>query len=636
MNNQGMMDLKPRTRSLIIALAIGVVLSLCYLNFFVFRAYMEIEIQTYNSETNHLKVYWGEESPVYTEENSRRAKINPRFVQHHFFLPDLDDIDHFRIDPIEDPAMVKIKRITISQPGYEPINLKTESDFQQLQILQHVSKSHYEQDGLMLTVDGPDSQLLLRVDHSKATAIPFTYLFNVVLIFVFSLGLTVVFQLAKARAFKSLVFVPVCLLVVLIFAIVMASITSFNVHPDEKAHFRALNYYSGHFLPPSLDEPELARTFSDYGRSRLGSYEAYYQVSGYFVRLLEPLRLSNLLSARLFGILLLLVLVLLAFRYPAYRCFTLPLLITPQAWYLFSYANSDGFSLFITILMSYQVAVKSSLLNRFVRESAPTGFWWKSLVLGTLFGVLLLLKENYYTFVLFLVGYLWWRIAMGDFPEKKRLWIRLALLIGIGLSVYGIRMGWDFVVNGPDPAQTRGALAEKYALEMYKPSTPLAQKHFYLYLKDRGVPLERLLRSDGWGEKTFGSSFGTYGYTQYTGSKTYYDLVSLIGWALMFTMLFSILINGPPALHGLFAITTGGVILLVVVTLLASWIQVFQAQGRYFAPALPMMGILYFHVREYVFERIFYCLVLVLFLFSAWSFLFVGLKSIEKTIWLLG
>ncbi len=640
------MAMRPRLETLIIALVIGSILSFCYLHFFVFRSYMEIEIQTFDNETTNLKVYWGEASPIYTEQNSRRAKINPEFVQHQFFLPDLNGVDHFRIDPVEDPAMVKIKRIHISQPGYEPIDLRTEADFQRLEIIQHIGESWYDEDGLVLNVDGLDSQLLLRVDHSKSTNIPFSYLFNIVLnivlIFALSLGLAVMFRLASPGRFDHLAFVPVCLLVALVLVIAMASITSFNVHPDEKVHFRALNYYSSHFLPPSLSDPELAKTFSDYGRSRLGSYQLYYPLSGYFVRLLEPLQLPNLLSSRLFGILLLLSLLLLSFRYTAYRCFTLPLLVTPQAWYLFSYANSDGFSLFIAVMMSYQVAVKQSLLNRFLTDPAPAGSGfqfgvaWKTIVPGVLFGTLLLLKENYYFFLLFLGGYLIWRILVGDFPEQRRLWMRLGVLVTIGLSIYGARVAWDFAVNGPDPQETREAMAEKYALEMYKPSTPLEEKHLYLYLRERGVPLDRLIGADKWSAKTFGSGFGIYGYTQYLGSKTYYSLVAALGWGLVFTLLFSILINGPPATHGLFALTVGSVVLLVVATLLASWIQVFQAQGRYLAPILPMIGILYYHVREYLFEKLFHLLVLVMFLFSTWSFLFVGLKSIEKTRWFLG
>ena len=617
-----------------LSLVIGGILCFCYFHFFVFRAQLEVDIQAFSPDTTHLKVYWSDERGVYTEKESRRRKVNPQFGEHRFFVTDLADIHTLRIDPIEHVGKARIKRIALTQPGYQRLELTSADDFKGLEIRQHIQSAAFDGEGWMLDIDGPDSQLVLDTQRLEYSGLPFR--FWVYGFLVFFGGVWLMMMLLKSRLFDDFSYVPAGLLVALVFAIMMAATTSFNVHPDEKAHFRALNYYTEHILPPALDKPELAYTFSDYGRSRLGDFELYYPLSGFFSRMMEPFRLSGLLNARMFGLLLLLMLTLLAFRNETYRSLTLPFLITPQAWYLFSYANSDSFSLFITVIASYQAVSKQSLLYRFLTDVKPTRFAIKAAALGALIGALLLLKENYYSFILFLVGYLGWRLWSGDFPERKRLWLRVTLLALVGVLIYGLRLGWDFYVNGPNPAQTRAQLAEKYALEMYKPSTPLEDKHIYLYLKERGVPLKQLLGENQWGWKTFGSSFGIYGYTQYLADDAYYYGIAIIGGLLLLVMLISVLVHGPPNSWFLIGMALACVCLLILISLMASWVQVFQAQGRYLAPALPMFGIMIYHIRAYLFKPLVNILVLTLFVFATYSFLFVGLHDIEKSFWILG
>ncbi len=108
---------------------------------------------------------------------------------------------------------------------------------------------------------------------------------------------------------------------------VMATVTHDSVHPDEKVHLSAVDYYSEHLLPPRIDDPSLADSFSVYGYTRLANLEAYYQLAGYFAAALEPLRLDNLLEARMFGIAMLLVLVILSLRYPPFR------ILPCRCWY---------------------------------------------------------------------------------------------------------------------------------------------------------------------------------------------------------------------------------------------------------------------------------------------------------------
>jgi len=153
--------------------------------------------------------------------------------------------------------------------------------------------------------------------------------------------------------FSTLSYVPVCLFLVLIMAITMATVSEKAVHPDEPTHLNSIKFYQKHNLPPAVDAPEMLYTYSAYGNSRLVGNEVYYPLSGYYVRLLEDFKLSTAASARSFSILLFTIILLCAVSSVSFRVIATPLLITPQAWYHFSYANSDMFAMTVCFLIAW-------------------------------------------------------------------------------------------------------------------------------------------------------------------------------------------------------------------------------------------------------------------------------------------
>jgi hypothetical protein len=56
----------------------------------------------------------------------------------------------------------------------------------------------------------------------------------------------------------------------------------------------------------------------------------------------------------------------------------------------------------------------------------------------------------------------------------------------------------------------------------------------------------------------------------------------------------------------------------------------FQPQGRYLLPALPMLGILYYHVRQHVLSNLVEYLCIFLFLLATYSFIFTGLANMSS------
>ena len=617
------------------ALGAGILLSALYLYFFAFKAHVELEIRMFEPVRAWFKIYWADTGADYSEQNMQQVLIDSGHERYDLFIGNLASIERIRIDPVEFPTKLFLKRIGITQPGFAPIEMDPQNGFVGLEPVQQIDRLVVKEDGLRFNTTGRDAQFEYRPEGSGGY-IPLGHLFTVIAILLVSL--------ATGRTLAGLGreerHVPPLLLVVLCLALVMAVISKHYwlhpngtarifVHPDEEVHSAAVKYYREHWLPPAIDDPEILESFSVYGYSRLASYELYYPVAGYLTRLLAPLRQPFMWEARMVGLVFLGLILVLAWRLPSFRPFAVPLLVTPQVWYVYSYANSDGFALLLATLAAWQAADRDSALNRLLRDPEPpqraTWLW-----LGLLAGSMLLLKLNFYFFILFLGIYLLWRIACGDFPEQKRFWSRLAVIALVAVAVYGARWGLEIAANGPDYREKTNAMIEERAEPLYKPSTELHRKHIYLYMRDRGHTLRQIWTKEQWGGKSFVSAFGAYGYTQYVGTGIYYSLVKWTGVTLLAVILISLLIHGPPRIWVLFTLTLTCAALLVAASLYQSWTISFQAQGRYLAPILPMFGVLYYHARPWLMRRTVNVLLLGLFGLSVWSFVFVGLALIPK------
>ena len=615
----------------------GLVLGAVYLHFFAFKAHVELEIKMSEPTRAWFKIYWAEENAGFTEQNMQQVLLNGTHEKYSLHIGNLASIHRLRIDPVEFKTKLFLKKLSITQPGFAPIVLSPKNQFEGLEPVKQLERVVVKPDGLRFNTTGRDSQFIYIVDSSASGDFPVIHL--VVLLVILTACL--VASNVISRLEQDLTFVPVLMIIALTLAFIMAVVSKHYwlhpngtsrifVHPDEEAHAEAVDYYRYQLLPPPLEAEEIRRSYSVYGYTRLASYELYYPIAGYLTRLLEPFKQPPIWDARLVSVLFFALLTLFACVHQPFRPFALPLLITPQVWYLFSYTNSDGFALLLTTIVAYQAAYKGSTLNRVLTELNPPGLWFHLTWLGGLVGGMFLLKLNFYFFILFLGCYLIWRIVNGDYPDKTLLWVRLIIIAIVGLGLYGVRAGLDVAVNGMDTKQKQLDLVEEMAEPLYKPSTPLAKKHIYLYMRDRGFTLGRVWSKEKWGGKTFISSFGAYGFTQYLGGSVYYDTVRMIGIATIGMVLLSILIFGPPSTHWLFAMTLGCAVLLIAASLWQSWNISFQAQGRYMAPILPMLGILYYHTRPWLMNRVVNGLVFSLFALGTYSFIFIGLALIPK------
>lgn len=599
-------------------------LFLIYLSFFVFEAHTKIQIQTDSDRYTFFKIYWAEADQAYAESRMARVRINRDKFDYTLYIADLDDIDRLRIDPGEYAGSFQLNSVQISQSGYETVELAETARLSSLKPnkdLQLVQTDSTQ--GFKIVTTGNDGYFELDFEPVKHSGLPWQHLYN--------LAVMLALLLLAMRLLQSLLieyrFVPCLMGVGLLLAVVMAALTGLNVHPDEVVHLAAVEYYTQHWLPPALDAEGIASTYSVYGSSRLDRYEIYYQLAGYFQHLIDGFRFNSLFGARLFGLsLFALLLIYAAYRAP-FRLFALPLIISAQIWYVFSYTNSDAFALSLTLFISYLAAWPSSILNHYLRAEKPAYFALKTIGLGLLLGMLLLLKLNFYFYTLFIGLYLLWRIWRGDFPEQKRLWLRIALLCIVALTVYGSRYAMDIRVNGWNSAELQTQMQEQRAQLPYKPSTPLAEQNSMLHLKDRGYSIGYIISIGHWFEKSFNSAFGVYGFSWFRGSTRYYDLVRYTGLLLLGALLLALLRSRKPENYVLFMALASASGALVAAGIWSSWTLDFQAQGRYLLPVLPMLSIFYYHIRDDAIPQLIEWLSIVLFMFAVYSFIGVGLSG---------
>ena len=139
-----------------------------------------------------------------------------------------------------------------------------------------------------------------------------------------------------------------------------------------------------------------------------------------------------------------------------------------------------------------------------------------------------------------------------------------------------------------------------------------------------------MLKDYKWAGKSYVSSFGGYGHTQYFASPAYHQWMQILGWLILGGMLLALLLRGNKKIQTLFAFAFFCCFLVVAISFITSWIRILQPQGRYLAPILPILGMLFYQVKPYIFSRFTHFLILAMFAMSVYSFLFVGLADIPK------
>ena len=486
--------------------------------------------------------------------------------------------------------------------------------------------------------------------------------------------------------------VTVMLFVATILAIAMALVGAVNDRPelwsgppDEYGHRSVARYYLDHWLPPKVGDPATLDSYSRYyGLSYVNDTDFAYLFAGKFATLIAPLVPDRDLGFRLFNVFLLGILAVFCGMRPLAWVLFVPLLLSPQIWYIFSYFNGDAFALFLAILIAYQVAQPDSLFNRHL--DSP-GLWTNvsgAVALGLLVGLLALSKKNYYAFLAFLPvafalarlgpasalllaayaiagagAYLKWfeipggiswiaaaggaallllTILAGPSTRRTRTnaLFKCALVCVVAAAVIVPRLWWDAAQHG-SLQQKQAAinqLQEELAEPAYKPSRVYSDKrdgYVGMELRARGVPLRDLFAKPwSWHTMTFVSATGQYGWLEYSAEKPYYAMIAA-GYLALFAIYAWSVARSRESAAGLgFLFVSAFAALTVAAAIHHSWVNDFQAQGRYLFPIVAMLAVGLHAVRNKLPTRAFLGVVAACFALSVWSFVFIGLWHIPK------
>ncbi len=600
---------------------------ICIIAYYFLAANMAVvELNIATEENTFFRIYYKETASHWSQGKSSRVYIKPGQTKYSFRLTDLKKVDELRIDTSENTATVTVRSIVLNQSGFKAIKINSEEQFARLQATNGIAKFSYNDKGFTVVPATNDPFLIYSIPPLERDFMAGEEVLRVLLI----IGIAFLLAGYGHLIFQKYRFVLCSGLVVVTLISVMAGVSRYNVHPDEFVHVKAASYFKDHNLPPVVGDPETLDTYSVYGTSRLHMGEIAYFFAGKFAQFLGPLHLQDYLALRFFNVCLFGLLCILAIKSLHFRILLIPLMLSPQIWYIFSYYNSEGYSLFITLLVSYQMVSEKSSWNRMLGGDKLRSTLLAIVGLGILLALLLLTKKNFYFYGLFLGLYFLWRLGFKKTLLNRANVVRIVSVVVVAFSVFGAVRLTDSYINDFEKEKKRFEAREKYASEMYKPSTPLEKKFPFLYMKKRGVKAMDLLRESRWGEKSFRTAFGGYGYTTVSASPNYYEMVRYSCIIILLSVIGIVVVRGGWQGSSLLAITLATGAGLVALAFYHSWTMDFQAQGRYFLPIVGMMAMCIFHLRRYFSNVVFAMLFSTLFGISLYSYIFVALAGIPK------
>ncbi len=563
------------------------------LSFFVLQklaAYSFMRIDVSNNHSTYITVYWTTaEDPSWSE--SKTATLYAGQYKNHHILPmpiALSRIEQLRIDPgFLKGIRTKIAEISFHSLHSEAVIFDSPEAFSLLRENEDIGNLS-RKSGLAFESTGSNAQF--QMDFPKAGAQPEPGLIVAQSVLLALLLLSLVYRLPWL--FENLRWVPAGLLLAAGSALAIATVSSLNSHPDEFVHIYDAQYYANHYVPPEVCSQEARHTYSDYGISRLDKREIAYYVGGRYLQLIEFIPGPDYLKLRYFNVAMLFILALLAFRRARARYLFLPLLLTPQAWYLFAYYNSDALSLFAVALAAYQIFVPQSMLRQLLNGERPPGtvFWVLGISLIVAMQYWVKLNFMFYPILLLMLGASWWLLNRRLPDMQHTLPVILALVLGTSLF-----LSWEVsrhAVNDFATAQKVADCQEITAKKRFKPSTSLDELDVTLRLRERGVSLEKMLVEMDWARRTFYTALGAYGYTQYLSPDRHYILASASIVLFFLYVIMLVFIRGDGMARMSVLSVLAAMAGLTMAAIINNWEQSFQTQGRYLLVFLPMLGTL--------------------------------------------
>ena len=624
----------------------------------------------------------------YSDAESASARLRSGQNQIVFSLPP-GTYHNLRFDPINNDGRVIIQTLRLKSEhaiGSDQIVLTG------LLPLANIAELTVNSATLVITptsgANDPQLQLTLarsleiRLPHHRlASQIFCSFVFAGIILF----SLNCILHRLTLRQFIAIGMVIAFVLIVAIGVLIPAGL---NIHPDETLHLTCFSYFLDNFWPPAVTADAMvpSLTSSPWGLSYLNEYDVVYFIAAHSTSSLITLFGTVGGAAHAFQCILWFVLLLCATYRTAWAFVLFPLLISPQIWYVFSYFNGDAFPLFVSII----AAMLASDPNGGVKRFLDGGRWSEPavLVFSLCIGLLIVSKSNFLPLIpgLFLwlsirhIGMTWIElfclfgalalfggvVFLGKIPAVvgmhseqaamggailmlvvavakltlryfedtsiRMAFLRLSLILILALIISSPRIIDDIWLNGLPAVKSAKVIAsaEKYAAYDFKPSVfAKGQGYATSALAQKGVTLERMLFGQyHWIEISAASTLGVYGAMNIISPHRFYLLIGLCGLGIIGFVAIALVRAYPGQGKKLIFVATATCGLVLLSSILYSWVVGLQPQGRYLLPMFTMVGLIFGVGVPHIPQRLMKLMLLVALALSAYSYTFVALPGL--------
>lgn len=422
------------------------------------------------------------------------------------------------------------------------------------------------------------------------------------------------------------IIVKIMLLITLLYIVIIA-VASPSIHPDETVTKAAIEYYKANFMVPDMRElPD--DKFCVYGQTRLCELTIYYFIAGKIAALI-PYETSY----RFFNVMLAFIIVFIIIRkYKTDPFLLFAFFITPQVWYIFSYATSDALDYFFTFILVYQLSVKTSMLNTML-DSDNFILNQTNIItiifISLLTAFILMAKPNYFLVLLLMAYVLLKKYFMAEKGSRRNALFKFYIFVAVcSLAVFLSRYAIDLYYYGLHKSEIFRQMRIIHAIPKFNPATPFNEMYETMFLAAKNVPLITLFTKYGFLQVLIGSFFGLYGGMNITAHPVYY-FIMLAAYLFFFAVLFNYIIkshNKEKYADGITAVILAVISILLV--LYYSYFIDFQAQGRYMLPLLLVITYLVSQNKEILQNKYMVSSIMAMGILSHIYVLSTGLKGI--------
>lgn len=510
----------------------------------------------------------------YSEENSSFYSVFKRLAVFPY-KNDGQGLQSARLDFSASDEEIGIARIQVRSGMFATYTISG-ADLARSAIWQNCSVQ-VEEDHVWITPTSSDPYLVLdqnnapdfmaRLQSDRWCKIGLLALFIISLCLLAGLG----FWLKKEKSDRVYKLFSLLSLAIVMAVFVMSLFSITYGHPDEDETRGSIDYYLAHWGLPDFDDVSLQNAYSNYGTVRLTERSFYYILAGKFGWICKNIFHISAYY-RMFNVLLLVLLVawILAKGRKDKWMFAF-LFATPQLWYLFSYATSDAWDIFIGFFVVTEAIREDGL----IADAWKEGFSWRQfggmLLYAFLCAQTLMGKKNYLIVLLFAFVVLLFKL--WDAKNKKQLFLKYMMILGMVFGFYAIRAGIDLWRYPEGKGYLYEAERIKHKSQEIIEMQSLQQQG-YTYLQTLTAI------DDGLFPTMFNSFVGRYGWMSLYSANIY-----------VYVMLILYIVNMVSTWRAckekkrIVAIVTT-VLLLCIGTVYQMWTQDYQAQGRYMLPCI--------------------------------------------------